>query len=224
MDLTESFGSVSAVYDSQRRALIPCFDAFYGSAVDQLAFDTPQPRIVDVGAGTGLLSQKILERFAQARLTLVDMTPKMLEVARARFAGRDNMALVCADALAYPWKNGCDAVVSSLAIHHLPDAQKKELYAKIFAALKPGGHFLNADQVLGDTPEVEALYDARWRAQVERSGLDRAAIDSAYERIKHDRRTPLGTQLGWLKDIGFSPVDCPFKHDSFAVLWGRKPL
>lgn len=223
MDLTESFASVSGAYDSQRRALIPCFDAFYASAVAQLSFDEACPRIVDVGAGTGLLSQKILERFPGARITLIDLTDQMLAVARARFSGMANVDFVCADITRRPMGKGLDAVVSSLAIHHLEDAQKKAFYANAFAALRSGGHFLNADQVAGETEYIERGYDMRWRAAVERSGLSRAEIDSAYERITHDRRAPLTRQLQWLKDAGFDPVDCPFKHDSFAVLWGRKP-
>ena len=73
------------VYDQARRKLVPCFDDFYRAALDLLPF-APEARfeVLDLGAGTGLLSAMIAEMFPKAQLTLFDLTPEMLTIARQR--------------------------------------------------------------------------------------------------------------------------------------------
>lgn len=56
----------------------------------------------------------------------------------------------------------------------------------------------------------------------EASDLSREEIDASYERIKLDKRTPVPTQIKWLRDAGFKEVDCLYKYYDFAVLYGRK--
>lgn len=219
----EQFNRVSEQYDAQRHVLVPCFDDFYKIAVDNLTFSVSSPLIIDLGAGTGLLSQKILEAYPQARLTLVDLSEKMLSVARMRFKGLSNVTIEIADILDFPMEdNSCDAIVSSLAIHHLTDRDKKTIYRKIFRALKPGGFFVNAEQVLADNDFLQELYHQRWCYEIEHSVLTREEIDASYERIKLDKRATITSQLDWLREAGFSQVDCLYKYYYFAVLWGMK--
>jgi tRNA (cmo5U34)-methyltransferase len=60
----------AATYDSERRRLVPCFDDFYGSAAELVTRCFPScPRILDLGAGTGILSAAIVERVVAGRLT-----------------------------------------------------------------------------------------------------------------------------------------------------------
>src|SRR3954471_22688453 len=90
------FHRQAAGYDAQRRRLIPPFDAFYGIAVDALSLGTAAPhRILDLGAGTGLLSDAVAAAYPEAELTLVDGAPAMLE--RARELLGDRAAYVTAD-------------------------------------------------------------------------------------------------------------------------------
>ncbi|WKL01736.1 hypothetical protein Q0F98_35615 [Paenibacillus amylolyticus] len=51
------FDKVAQDYDVQRKQLIPCFDDFYGIALDLMESPLDSPRILDLGAGTGLLSR-----------------------------------------------------------------------------------------------------------------------------------------------------------------------
>ena len=222
MDLQEQFNSVSQQYDGERHKLIPCFHDFYQIAIENVTLPLPHAQILDLGAGTGLFSQKVLERYPLATIELVDVSEKMLDVAHERFAGMQNVKITLADYTQITPTTPYDAIISSLSIHHLTDAQKRELYAKIYAWLKPGGIFINADQVLAHNPSLEALYSRQWKTKVERTDLSPDAITAAYGRVKLDIRTPLSTQLQWLNEIGFSNADCLYKYYDFVVIYAEK--
>lgn len=223
MDVKRTFDGAAASYDALRRQLIPCFDDFYGTAVDLAATATgAAPRILDLGAGTGLLADRILRRLPGARLTLLDFSEAMLAHARTRFAGSTVDLRVGDHAtadLGGPW----DAIVSALSIHHLPDPEKRRLYARVFAALAPGGIFVNADNVTAEDPTVQARDRAAWIGAVRASGLGEAELAAAMERTKVDILAPLAAQLEWLRAAGFGEVDCTYKWRLFAVFSGRRP-
>ena len=116
-----------------------------------------------------------------------------------------------------PW----DAVVSALAIHHLEDAAKKDLFVRIRAALRPGGLFVNAEQVLGPTPDVEDRHVRFWHEDIRALGVPENEIALAAERMAFDRCASVEAQLGWMREAGLRDVDCSFKSWRFAVLSGR---
>lgn len=217
-------------YDAVRRNLVPCFDGFYGSVLDAIgdwagARASTTLDVIDLGAGTGLLSAMVLGRLPQARLHLVDVSDAMLAQARQRFAGAADSSVsfelrdYTRGSLGGPW----DLVVSALSIHHLDDGAKRALFARVFEALRPAGLFVNAEQVLGPTPVAEARYRKLWDEQVLGSGVDRLEYERAVERMRHDRCATLGDQLEWLRAAGFTEVDCAFKQWRFAVYFGMRP-
>lgn len=226
MAISESFDRAAPSYDALRQWLIPCFDDFYDAALTLLGDSAgTAPEVLDLGAGTGLLSAKVLERFPGARLTLIDLSDGMLAQARRRFEAlpEGRVALVAGDYTAEELGGPYDAVVSGLSIHHLEDDAKQALFRRVFRALRPGGVFVNADQVAGPTLGRDALYRALWLQSVRAAGVAEAELDAARERMTHDRLAPLAAQLKWLAEAGFVEVDCGFKHWSFVVYAGVKP-
>jgi tRNA (cmo5U34)-methyltransferase len=220
--LKEQFDAISAQYDQQRPYLIPCYTDFYGAA-NALLHNLPQIRtVLDIGAGTGLFSYFIYQQRPELTFTLVDVAPEMLSVAKQRFAGLANFTFRELDFAAEALPGTYDLIISSLAIHHLPDAGKAALYQRIYQALSPGGVFLNADQVLGRTAGIDAFYRRNWKATVQQSGLPQEAIQRAFERIKLDDFGTLEAQLLMLEQAGFSEVDCLYKNLSFVVMAGVK--
>ncbi|MBD2871298.1 class I SAM-dependent methyltransferase [Paenibacillus arenilitoris] len=213
----KQFDAAARDYDRQRRQLIPCFDDFYGTAADWVRFGGTTPRILDLGAGTGLLSAFMRDKFPDAALTLIDLSDEMLKEARARFKDDPNVRYVAGDYTAYPYEERYDAVVSSLSIHHLPHEAKRALFRTVHGLLADGGVFVNADQAAGATPYFDESYMARWREEIRKSGLPAQAIDASIERRKLDINAGAFDQLQWLREAGFADCDCVYKHNGFAV-------
>lgn len=220
--IKDLFNSVAHAYDSQRRYFIPCFDDFYGTAVALAEADNQEPDILDIGAGTGLLSALLLKKFPLARLTLIDLSDQMVEMARQRLAGELDINYIIDDFAGHQFNKSFDIIASSLAIHHLNETEKRALYSKVYQILKKPGCFINADQVLGSTIYLENLYKEDWKRKVLASPLTQEEIGHAYERTRMDQMSTLGDQLKWLGDAGFSEVDCIYKYYNFVVMYAKK--
>jgi len=117
-----------------------------------------------------------------------------------------------------------DAVVSSLALHHLEtDADKRAFYRRIYEALAPDGVFYNADVVCGASEPLQDKYLDAWRAFMRRSVPDDEIEGTWLPRYyAEDRPAPLVDQLVWLSEIGFREIDVMWKYFNFSVYGGRR--
>lgn len=216
-----AFSSTADFYDQDRARLIPGYDQLYGWAVHLV------PRhartILDLGAGTGLLSAFLRARLPDARFHLIDLSASMLDKARMRFAGDEKVTFEVADYTCAPLQGPYDAVVSALSIHHLPDDSKRALFCKVLGLLAPGGVFINAEQVLGSTPALERRYRETWLQQVRELGATEQQIRDSLFRQEADLCATVDDQLRWMCAAGFADVDCWFKSGRFATLAGVKP-
>jgi len=223
-EIQKQFNAVSEKYDRQRRFLIPCFDDFYGTALTLSEEVTTVKHILDVGAGTGLMSAFFQEKYPDAKITLVDISKDMLKKAAERFAGNENIEFLNEDFATVDLPaNHFDLVVSGLAIHHLPNELKQQLFNKIANTLNPGGWFINADQVLGETTLAEKVYTDYWRAHVlAHPDLTAEEKQSAFERIKVDIMAPLSSQLKWIEKAGMKNANCYYQFYNFVVFAANK--
>ncbi|MBN3899023.1 MAG: class I SAM-dependent methyltransferase [Nostoc sp. NOS(2021)] len=225
MNIQEAFNSAAENYDNLRRILIPCFDDFYKTAVAIIPSDGTAPlKVLDLGAGTGLYSGMVQSVFPNAEFTLLDLAPEMLEKAKFRFSkmGKSPKILI-GDYIETNLAGSYDLIISALSIHHLSDFDKELLYQRIYDVLNPGGMFVNADQVLGKTPDLEKLYRQHWRDSVHAKGVSEEDFKAAQKRMEYDRMATLDIQLRWLEAAGFQNVDCWYKNFSFAVFGGYRP-
>jgi tRNA (cmo5U34)-methyltransferase len=104
-------------------------------------------RVLELGTGSGVTSRRVLERHPHAQLTGVDSSEEML--AAADLPGADLHLQDLRDPLP---EGPFDLVFSALAIHHLDGAGKADLFARIAAALAPGGRFVMADVIVPEDP------------------------------------------------------------------------
>jgi tRNA (cmo5U34)-methyltransferase len=177
-------------------------------------------RILDLGAGDGRLLALLKIDRPDARGVATDLSPTMLDAARARFAGDPAVEVVEHDldaplaplgALgALGGAGGFDAVVSCFAIHHCSHVRKRALYAEVFALLAPGGVFYNLEHVASPTPELHEAFFAAL-------GMTLAEEDRSNQLLDVE------TQVAWLREIGFAQVDCFWKWRELALFGGVRP-
>ena len=171
-------------YEALRRRLVPAFDALYGTAVAALGLARRRRGACSISAPAPDCSR------ARSRAP-IRRPSSSCSTARRRCSSRRaahwGARVLCARrsrraAAGRPW----DAIVSALAIHHLEDDAKRELFARIHAALAPGGVFVNAEQVSAPTP----FFDAAYRAWHERRALELGASPAEWagRPCAHERR------------------------------------
>jgi tRNA (cmo5U34)-methyltransferase len=178
-------------------------------ALAELAPPTPAT-VLDLGCGDGRLGALMLAaRPSVTRVVAVDVSPPMLERARARFDGDARVEVrewdlsVALDPLAS--QGPFDVIVSGFAIHHLEDPRKRDLFGEVARLLRPGGWFANLEVVASATPELHA---------------DFLAAIGRPEDDPEDRLVAVDTQLGWMRDAGLGQVDCMWRWRGFALLVG----
>jgi tRNA (cmo5U34)-methyltransferase len=211
-------------YDLSRRRLIPCYDLFYATVADLAAHSlkTSSPAILDLGAGTGLLSEFVMQKVESASLYLLDESTEMLAKAQQRLAQYNPVVFIQSMTEPLPAIK-FDAVVSSVAIHHLSDEDKRNLFKQIYQSLAPGGVFINAEQILGATKWQQQIYEDMHLNGARALGSDEDEIRAAKERMTYDKCAALSDQISWLSEIGFQNADSFFHSFRFAVYAGWKP-
>lgn len=193
----------------------------------------------DLGCGNGILAKAILAHYPQAKGILVDFSEPMLNEAKNQLNDYASiLQFALADFGVKEWirsvsaKVPFDIIVSGLAIHHQPDKRKKELYTEIFNLLKPCGVFINMEHVASHTDWIESIWDGFFIDSLydfhERKGVtkSRKQIDDEFAHRKDKEANILASvefQCEWLREIGFTDVDCYFKVFEFAVFGGRRP-
>lgn len=221
--IKNAFNSAAREYDAQREHVIPELKRFYAAAVWACESPKPAPVILDIGAGTGLFSACILEKFPQARMTLMDISENMLELARQRFAGRENIRYVVSDYSRAELGGSYDICCSALSIHHLITEDKRLLFHKIYAALAPGGMFVNADQADGESLYFRKRHLEYWNEFLQNGPLGKADHEEILKRRDLlDKNEKLSVQLQWLHECGFADVDVVYKNRTFIVTVARK--
>jgi len=210
--------------DESRRRIIPCFDDFYRAGIAALACEKRSPRVLDVGAGTGLYAAFLLERFPDADLTLIDFSEDMLALAEKRFSGRPNTKILLGNYADFEFdneNNNYDVIISALSIHHLNAAEKAALYKKLFGLLADGGELLNADQILCADADLRERYERLWLDFVSENSPDIQIFERAKQSMELDDPSTVAEQLSWLREAGFAAADCVYKYRNFAVLYAR---
>lgn len=219
MSVEEQFNLIAREYDDSRRRFIPCFEDYYRSTTDFIAANIRIPdKIIDLGAGTGILTCYWYEAFPQSEFLLVDIADEMLEVAKKRFAGLDNVSYLSADYTGILPGNKADAVISALSIHHLEDADKESLFAAVYDSLSDGGIFVNYDQFSAGSGCMNRWFDSYWENGLSQRGLTEHDIALWKERRKLDRECSVEEEMSMMRRSGFREVKCVYTYQKFSVI------
>ena len=182
--------------------------------------------VLDIGCGAGNYTLRLLQLLPGRNVTLVDLSQNMLDRATKRVgaATAGTVTGIQADIRALPLADSSvDIILAAAVLHHLrTDDEWRDVFAKLFRALRPGGSFWIFDLIEHSLPEVQAI---QWRSYGEYLSRlkDETYRDHVYAYIdREDTPRPLMFQLELLREVGFSQVDVLHKHSCFAAFGGVK--
>jgi trans-aconitate methyltransferase len=216
-DAAAHLGIDLADYDAKIRTFIPGYETMIETAsfALQVTMRRRRPVVVDLGIGTGALSQSCRGRIPGARIIGVDGDPAMLAAARSRVGSSLKTIHGNFEEVDLP---RCDAMVAALAIHHVPTLPRRlRLFRRIHAALPPGGVLINADCFPESDPRLAAADRAVWFRHLEESYSPAAARQFMRAWSREDFYVPLEQERQLLRQAGFT-VDIPSRRGTFAVI------
>ena len=229
----------SQIFSDYSDFFVPERNTQYQIIGDWLGSVNSLDKAIDLCCGDGKLCGYLLDRFPNLKMTGLDGSEYMLKTGRQNLHGMGSRFHTQLFQLEENnWRTSfqnLDAVVSSLAIHHLDESQKKALFFDIYQMLNPGGVLVIADIIrpaseAGDTIAAEA-----WDHYVKQKA-DQAGKPEIFDLFVRDNwnyfRDPDGDpvdkpsrlldQLNWLKEAGFEEVDVSWVFAGHAIFGGRK--
>lgn len=215
---------------------------YHGEALETLVKMIMAPaeplRVLELGVGTGMLTEKVLARFPGARVLGVDGSSEMLALAKGKLAPwADRFAPACSSFEEYPWDRvpagSYDLIMTSFALHHMDHGRYPEFFSRFLRLLAPGGQLLVADYIRSRSQAVHRHYEDIWvdirvRQLREKVGIHKTKEEMSSEHEKNKREegdnpAPLRDLLERLEEAGFSDVDCHWKQYCLAIYGGFKP-
>lgn len=192
---------------------------------------------LDLCCGEGLLTEAIMTALPDVRLLAYDGSETMLAETKRRAPDPDRLTTKLIDLTASDWRSfeaPLRAVVSSLAIHHLDDQDKRGLFADLYAALSPGGVLVIADLIKPARPVGDDIAAKLWDDEVKRRSLELdgtlagfdafVAAEWNYYQYKDentiDKPSLICEQIDWLREAGFSNVDIHWMVAGHAIVSG----
>lgn len=190
-------------YDLAIRRFIPGYDTMLSVAADAVASARPSVA-VDLGAGTGALSEALLLKRGIGRVDLLDVDPEMLEQARTRLAGFGERATFSLGMFEDELPRA-DAYAASLALHHIGTIEEKaELFSRIFSALPEGGIFVNADANMPREEIPRKRMFRKWADHMVAAGISEERAWQHFEEwAEEDTYLPIDEELRHLRNVGF---------------------
>jgi len=225
-EVKQHFESEALDFDRLILTLIPEYAQMLEALIAALPFESTMAiRAIDFGCGTGTVARALLDRFPNASVTCVDIAENMIAMAQSKLGHQAHVNYIVADFEAYKFEGTHDAVISSLALHHLlTDEDKQHFYRRIYEHLSPGGVFYNADVVLASNEFLQSVYLEKWITFMRREVPEEEIEHKWIPKYRaEDRPARLMDQLAWMVEIGFADIDIIWKRYNFAVYGGVRP-
>lgn len=217
------FNSDAKIYDKKRRKFISCYDDYYINSTKFITSIINEPKMVlDLGAGTGLLTSFWYREFPNARYVLDDISEEMLNMAKERFTKAVNVEYVKDDYNQKLPDGDFDTIISALSIHHLDNDEKERLFKRIFDRLPKGGVFVNYDMFNAETKDMTERYNRYWEKSVLSCQLPVVDVEHWKKGRSIDKECSVNEEILLLKNAGFSEVNCVYLNLKFGIILAVK--
>ena len=217
-------GTPATEYDRAIRTFIPGYEELLSTIAKWVSQIIPADgKVVDLGGGTGALTEVVVGTLPNVRIEVWDVDPKMLTVAQDRLR-RFGERVTLREKSFYENLDTCDAVIATLSLHHIRTLDAKSaVYTNIFEALSPGGIFLNGDCTLDSTEPTRTVMVRYWLDFMAKHGITEAegrrhladwAAEDTYQQTFDELRI--------LSQAGFRRPEVYWREGPFAVYGGIK--
>jgi SAM-dependent methyltransferase len=179
------------------------------SAVDFSSYK----KVLDVGGGTGTNSIGFVQRWPHLRATILEL-PNVAEMAAARIAEAglsERIDAVGTDIWKDEFPSSHDCVVYSRFLEIWSPEQVRDLFAKTYRALEPGGHMVIV-ACAQDDDETGPVHAAFMAGYVQTIASPEGRIYTAQEFEQ------------WYTEAGFEPMDRQYPGRFDVILRARKPI
>lgn len=223
-DLKKHFNKEADAFDEQVQKNIPCYNEMLTALINAIPDNKKNPKILDLGCGTGNITQKALMRFPDAEVTCLDLSENMIEIAKDKLSDFEKIEYIVGDFTQMQIETKYDVILSSLALHHIPNDEEKEaMYKDIYEALEKDGVFYNADVIKANSIYNEELNNKIAIQEMKENGVtDEEITEHKGKRDANDVPTTLINHIKMLENVGFVEIDVIWKHYSNAVYGGTK--
>ncbi|MFC4590128.1 class I SAM-dependent methyltransferase [Sphaerisporangium corydalis] len=246
-----------ARWDRQQEGYLPDREERFTALIDavEAGAGRADPLVLDLGCGPGSLSARLLDRLPEATVIAIDADPLLLALGGACHDGTPGLRFADLDLCVAGWTSRLgldrpvDVAVSTTALHWLPEADLRALFAELAQVMRPGGLFLNGDHMdAGDvTPALakleHAIHDRATRRRFKegppedwRQWWDAVAADPVLSGLRHERERrvagaahhgsesgELSTHVSALHDAGFAEVGTLWQNGDNRLLAAVRP-
>jgi tRNA (cmo5U34)-methyltransferase len=227
-------------YEQRADLVLPKRQEMLSLILQLIPFERDKPlRVLDLGTGTGVPAQRVLQDFPKANVICVDKSSEMMEIGCAKLAGYgERVGFVQADLEDPAWNNSLpdkfDVIVSALAFNLLTDGAKQRLFAQCYEMLESYGCLVFSDRLRAADETVDRFYLDQWMNFIVRQTRQVLGKEVTLETVTARQRTldeaagvksaTLEDILAWLKQAGFAQVECYWKYFQWAVFSASRNL
>ncbi len=186
-----------------------------GEILDFLDLQSDQ-KVLEIGTGTGEFA--LAAARVCARVYAVDLSAGMLRYAekKAKSRGISNVEFLPGGFLTYQHPSPVDAVVTQIALHHLPDFWKQIALLRIADMLKQGGRFCLRDVVYSFDPRDHEGFIERFISRANAmAGSEFAGHFTAH--VKNEYSTLDWIMQGMIERARFEIAKVEYQEGFFAL-------
>jgi len=227
----ESFSSVEQFYNAVSKDYnkfinhaVPRYPEMLWAIFQYIPKALKPKRILELGCGTGNLSELIVKKYPESEIVLVDISEEILNRCKNRLEDNDRVEYYRADINELDFSaDSFDLIVSSITIHHLKHHQKERLFNKAFSWLTNEGVFNYGDQFAGATKEIYDNHMKLWY----QFAVNLGCTEDEWElwmkhQDEHDYHATAVDQILWLQKANFNPIDITWRYLLWTVITAGK--
>ena len=198
-----------------------------------ITLTSPQSTVMELGAGTGLFTEKLLKTNHFREIYITDGADAMLSIAQQNLVAEHTLLHFIKLDFTTDWSGlltgkDFDVITSSMAVHHAADKQR--LFQQVYSTLKPKGVFLLADHMAGASACIQHLI-GRERALVKlgrdakenpKRVMELINWDEERQKVEGNLCETITQYQCYLEKSGFEDVDCIWRDYWLAIFVARK--